>query len=245
MKKFHYLLLVLLTACTRTEIKERYKNGHKKEVWIYPYSGNNKEHTVILYYPTGERSFQASVENDHFIGKRISYYQNGKVHQIDSSYTPCPVDVEKRNNSGIVKVFTETGWLTKISYYQPHERCTSEEYDSNGVIKKKYEYAHHKINGYYIEYLDSGTARFEGTMVDDTLTGFGVFFDENGDTSKTVWYQNNQISLPYKKWLKDGITLEGYFSKDTTEVTWVWENKEGIIIKRKVQPFNRFVVAPE
>ena len=112
----------------------------------------------------------------------------------------------------------------------------SQHFLNNGIIAKEYELKNGMTkNGIYREFYDNGKVAFQCKYRNDTVVGFGYYFNEKGDTVKYHNHYDGIISFPYKKWLDNGNVLSGdYTDKSKQSVTWKWFDKNGRQIKSKV-----------
>ena len=245
LKRILYLIFILsLIACNPNKIKSRYPDGKMKELWVYSSFSVNK-FWICQYYHNGIESFQGRVENNKFVGERYYYYNNGKIKEIYQSFDPCNFDQSNCNDSGILKKYSINGWLKEIVYKKNRHDGFIKTFDSLGRITTWFSYSHFKKNGLFEEFFENNITAFRANYLNDTINGYGIFFYATGDTLKLIQYHNNEMSFPYKKWLSNGLTLEGNFSLDSSKAIWVWKNRKGTVIKRKTQLFNGTSIAPD
>lgn len=112
----------------------------------------------------------------------------------------------------------------------------SQHFLDNGILVKEYELKNGMTkDGIYREFHDNGKVAFECKYQNDTIVGYGYYFNDKGDTVKYHNHYNGIITFPYKKWLDNGNILVGDFSdKSEKSVTWKWLDKNGRQIKSKV-----------
>ena len=206
-----------------------------KTAFVYSDKKDTGHYTIKEYYESGQLSFSGSVENAMFIGKKISYYENGQAEEVDSLYKPCELNFCCCD--GWVKKYSPNGRLSN-SYENKNgvpSGLVTFFSDNSGLRDVTYQYSNGKKNGQSTSYYPSGNVYAKGNYRNDTLVGYQYFFKENGDSLKYRNTFNGKFDFPYKKWLDNGQILMGYYSKKYGEVTYVWQDNSGNEIKRKVE----------
>jgi antitoxin component YwqK of YwqJK toxin-antitoxin module len=216
------------------QLKDTYPNGNPKREFIYRHKDDSLNFTIKEYYPNGRPSFSATVENGMFLGKKISYYKNGNLKEVDSLNHPCKLDYCCCD--GIVTKYKPNGQLDhsfEIRDGAANGLVTLYD-DSTGKVDIIYTYENDRKNGSYTSFYPSGKVYSKGTHRNDSLVDYQYFFKENGDTLKFHYTFNGKMDFPYKKWLDNGQVLTGRYSHDYDEVTYIWYSKDGNEIKRQV-----------
>jgi len=89
------------------DIFEKYSDGSPKAVRIYKNSNDSSNYQLIWYFENGQIKFEGTVKENKFIGKKINYYNNGNLREIDSLIKPC--DLNFCCCDGKVILFDSTG----------------------------------------------------------------------------------------------------------------------------------------
>jgi len=248
------LILIFLffqTASCKKPVKKiigRYADGTPGVVYEYADKGDTSNYISKDYYPNGSIRRIAIVTNGQVTGKVTTYYENGKISQIDSLLHPRKIiddgdwdaDVTSFYDNGVIseKFEIRHGFINGLSKY----------YDTRGVLVKEYYLIKDTIkNGEYREFYDNGMTLLLATYINDTLVGTEYHFKENGDTIKYYNHYKGRPDFPYKKWLDNGNILFGnYAGNDNKVAVWTWHTKNGKLIKKENHRLkNEGFVAPE
>ncbi len=145
MKKWLYLIIVLLISCTekiQTEIISSYPNGNKKEVntfkgdtsflinnqmyfengqlaseFLYAEDGKTKNYQTE-YYDNGSVKMSGAIKNDQRNGVWKAYFSSGELQTL-ANYN------ENGQEEGMYKVYAKKGtdyYLSFSGYYKEGER---------------------------------------------------------------------------------------------------------------------------
>jgi len=223
----------------------KFSNGRTKSEVFYPDKDDTTSCTIKIYYNTGELYELATMYHGMYVGIKTVYHKNGKPLQTDSLTEPCDTTI---TCDGILTRYYDNGKISGRYEIHGHQiNGLARQFTRSGVLAKEYELINDTVkNGIYKEYHDSGIRAFEGHFKMDTLVGHCYFFDEKGDSLKSYNNDNGVIALPYKKWLSDKRSLEGNYSKDNKTVIWIWYDKDGRILKRKINGINKpYIEIPE
>ncbi len=75
-----FLLVCILTGCTRTKI-QYWENGNKKSEMAY--RNGKLQGVATWYYQDGKKHYEVTYKDDLLEGKAIRWYSNGKVQSED------------------------------------------------------------------------------------------------------------------------------------------------------------------
>jgi len=235
-KLFCYILLfsILQANACKSSLKKvvaRYASGTPRTVYEYPDRRDSLTYIIRIYYPDGRIYKVGTVKNGLFADKKITYFESGKIHQIDSLSKPCDKQADACDGSLIR--YNENGTISQHYIIRNGQfNGLSQHYNGNGVLVKSYYLRNDSIkDGEYFEFYDNGIIARKATYKNDTLTGYEYFFKENGDTAKYYSHYKGNIDFPYKKWLENGNTLVGN-SLNSNSVIWIWRDKSGKELKR-------------
>ena len=234
----HISLLVLFIVSCKTEKKKiiaRYPNGKTSQLIVYPDQADRSSCTIFNYFESGKVELKVTIENVKYVGKKIRYFPSGQVYQIDSLIEPC--DTSSNGCDGTLLRYNENGTISqRYTVRNKIFNGMSQHFSGNGTLIKEYELKNGMIrNGVYREFYPNGKISFEGHFQNNTIVGFGYYFDEKGDTVKYHNHYNGVLSFPYKKWLDNGNILFGnYYDNSEKIVVWKWFNKNGKQIKSKI-----------
>ena len=235
--------LVCFASCTNIEVKERHSNGKPKEVRTY-LNKDSTDFKIVQYYSSGQKSFEGDVINKFFVGRKISYYENGKVKQIDSLHKPCALDFCCCD--GLVKRYTANGILQETFVNSNGvENGLVFTYDTLGRLEAKYEMENGRKNGKAEKYFVDGTLAFKATFRNDTIQGYALYFYKTGDTLKMMKYSGHDMDFPYYKWLKNGQIIKGEVVNNGRQILWSWMDKNRTILKTKTAKFENEITVPE
>lgn len=241
-----FVFLISFLGCQnrgRTYLK-KFPNGKTESEVFYPNSKDSTTCSIKMYYPSGQLFKQAEMLNGKYIGKKVSYYENGVIEQINLLSNPCDTS---QNCDGVLTRYYNDG--VKSGVYIIRNNLVNGivvQYNRNGSLAKEYEIKDGVIkNGIYREFDGNGNKYFEGRFRNDTLVGMAYFFSEKGDSVKYYSNVNGDIDLPYKKWLNNGITITGFYSNDKKSIVWVWKDLQGRTIKQKKENSREDIVAPD
>ena len=235
--------IIWLTSCKQAVVTERHANGKPKEERTY-LNSDSSNFKIVQYYPSGQVSFEGNVVNRLFVGEKVSYYENGKVKQVDSLHKPCALDFCCCD--GLVKRYRENGSLSEIFINRNGvENGPVYTYDSAGRMETKYEMTDGRKNGEAEKYFENGVLAFKAKFQHDTIQGYAIYFDVNRDTLKMMRYNGQNMDFPYYKWLRNGQVLKGEVADDGKHIHWSWMDKNRNILRRKVEELATEVVVPE
>ena len=90
----------------------------------------------------------------------------------------------------------------------------------NGTLDAVGNFNDDKLNGWWVEYYEDSlqTKYVERRFVNDTIVGFGNFYDEKGLLKRVQWYENGEIIGANEIW-KDGK----FYPSNTAESTFLKE----------------------
>ena len=242
------LFAMLLISCKNEEKKiiKTYSNGNTSSVMEYPDDRDTLNFSIKNYYPDGMIKSEAVVVNGKYVGKKIIYFENGKIYQIDSLLQPCERPTQVWD--GTLIRFNKNGTLSqRFTVRDGHFNGLSQHFDGNGILIKEYYLKNDTIkDGEYKEFWDNGKVSFKTNFKNDTVADFQVFFNKDGDSVKYHRVHNGMISFPYKEWLRDGQTLIGsYDEKPKPIIRWKWFDKNGKEIRTKTVSPNKEIVVPQ
>jgi len=212
-----------------------FRNGKPAVQIIFNDKTDTTSGQILQYYTDGKIYKKATIYKKRYVDRKVTYYSSGQISQIDSLSQPCDLNIDQCN--GTVIRYHENGNISQRYSVNNHElNGMTQQFTRNGKIAKEYELIHDTIkNGIYREFYDNGRISFQSTYKNDTITGFCYYFNEQGDTLKYYNHFNGALSFPYKKWLDNRQILYGdYTDRSEKSVTWIWRDKSGKEIKRKV-----------
>jgi antitoxin component YwqK of YwqJK toxin-antitoxin module len=218
----------------KNKIMQRYPDGNTKTLITYFNANDTTKFLVKEFLENGSLYHEATVNNGEFIGKKIKYYQDKTVAQIDSLFVP--ESVGSKNWTGMVIRFYPTGVMSQ-RYFVKNGEMTGlfQNYKKDGIISKEYEVSGDSIkNGSYTEYHSNGVKSYQTTYAFGKHQGMEYYFDLSGDTTEYGLFMDGHYKFPYKKWLKNGMVLIGNYSNpQETQVIWLWIDKSGRKVKTK------------
>ena len=216
------------------KVVARYANGSLAAVKSYPDENDTTTYRLTNYYPDGKIFKTGQIQNGKYIGNKITYFENGKISQIDSLFHPCPRFIKEWD--GILFRFNENGTISqeftvKMGLFDG----LFKQYNDSGLLIKDYYLVNDSIkNGLYEEFYATGRVSLRLNYSNNMLNGLAYFFDPNGDTSKYYGFKNNYMTFPYKRWLGNGQTMTGEVEDSAKKVfVWKWYDKNGIELKRE------------
>ncbi len=224
-----------LSSCKSplTKVVTKHKNGNPAIVADLPDRRDTLNYTVRIYFSDGQLKRIAQVTNGKYSGVIKTYYESGKLSQLDSLINPCSIQTGACDETCIR--FYENGVLSeRFSVKEGECNGLSQHFGWKGQLAKEYYLVDDSIkNGSYREFYDDGKILRSATYHMDTLVGYEYIFKENGDTVKYYSHYNGQMDFPYKIWLGDGgSTAYGtHLNGDT--VLWTWYDQKGNIIKKQ------------
>jgi antitoxin component YwqK of YwqJK toxin-antitoxin module len=228
------LLLLLLLACDRPKVKilRRFSSGKVMAQLEFPDNSDTSHFFIKTFYQDGEIKKEAEVRNHKYVRRKIVYFKNGGIYQIDSISKPC--DTSSNACDGELIRYNDNGTISQRFAVQNNQlNGLSEHYDSKGVLVKTYYLVNNTIkNGEYKEYYPNGNVALRAKYQMDTIVGYEYYFKDNGDTLKFFFNDKGQIDFPYKKWLEHGSTVYGIHLMGQ-EVLWTWRDSTGRIIKQQ------------
>jgi antitoxin component YwqK of YwqJK toxin-antitoxin module len=198
------------------ECKNNYKNGHPREVEIFPHE-KLFDASVYVYFP------DATIEDEyHFVNKKLegsrkTYYENGKLN----------TELLYKNNvlEGETKSYYETGELQSVEFYKNGELDGDYKfYSKNGILLNHLTYKNgillaadgQPYQGILKEYYENNSPFCESHYKNGKLDGVSKSNDENGNIISETTYSNNGL---------DGKTIN-YFPKNKIQEHEVFKNNE-------------------
>lgn len=244
-------LICLVPMSCKNPIKKvisRYPDGTPGV--IYEYSDKNDTLNFISksYYHNGNIHKISTVVGGKFIGKPTTFYENGKISQIDSLLHRRSPD-ENDWDADVVTFYNNGSVSEKFKIRHGYVSGMTEFYNEKGLLVKEYYVTKDTIkNGLYKEFNGNGKVVYETTYRNDTLSDFEYYFDDNGDTLKyNAVTKEGGGTFPYKRWLKNGEILQGIFVDSSGKIAeWKWIDKNGKVLKRKLQhSVNKIFISPK
>lgn len=241
------VLLCLFFSCKNRFVKviATSKSGRPGIVYEYSDKEDTLSYKIKVYYPDGRIQKEATVMDGKYVGKKITYFHNGRIYQVDSLLYPC--DKQYFVCDGILTRYNENGSISQeFTVRNGQFNGLSKHYDNNGRLVKTYYLKDDSIkDGDYFEYYSNGNIARKAKFENDTLVGLEFFFQQNGDTLKYYSHVDGQMNFPYKKWLGNGNTLYGVHLKGEA-VLWTWQDKDGKVLKRQtILPSTSGYIIPE
>jgi antitoxin component YwqK of YwqJK toxin-antitoxin module len=238
MNRSLYFLVLILFSCNPNKTKEiivaRYKNGNIKILNKYPDSKDTSTYISKVYFANGNLAQTVEFRNSMFVNKKITYFKNQNIYQIDSLY--FPQSRENGNWSGQVTRYYANGNIAQ-QYFVKNSKTEGlfKNYNDSGKIWEEFEVIDTIKNGVFTAYYDNGKKSYQTYYVMGKHTGMEYHFKKSGDTLDYGLYQDDKYRFPYKLWLKNGNTLVGnYFNKSETEVKWDWYDSSGRKVKTQI-----------
>ena len=241
-----YIFAFSCRSTTHHDIK-KYPDGTIWEEKKYQNNGDTLNYDIMEYYNNGIVYKEAMVRSGKYVEKKISYYPNGKIKQIDSLLAPCNLGV-KMCDEVLIHYYLNGRMADRRFIQNGKFNGLAQVYDSStGYLIKQYEVVDDSLKtGFYKEYQENGVIGYIAFYKNDTLVQNEYFFDEKGDTLKYFYHTNGIIDLPYKKWLSNGRVLMGNYSKDKKKAIWVWYDSKGKELKRLIDNLKgKSMIVPE
>lgn len=234
--------MILLTSCKHEyhKVIENYSNGNVREENIYYSKTDTDNYRWLIYYKNKNKQSECEIRNNKFIGKKITYWENGNIKQIENLVEPsilnycCP--------DAFVERFDSSGRKTEDFHNKNGvENGIVQVYHTNGKPRDVYEMKDGIINGKRWIYDTNGILNNTSTFINGNPTGIVCFYNENGDTVMYYTNSKNGIIMPAKKWLRnDRIIVGDYLDSSESQILWLWLDKSGEEIKRTITSTRRF-----
>lgn len=238
MKKYIEILLILFGGCQnnnnhREVILAKYPDGKTRTSIQYFNLKDTSKYFINVYFNNGDLFQKATINDGAYIGKKVTYFQNQSVAQIDSLFAPQVIG--NKNWTGMVTRFYPNGVISQ-RYLVKKGKMDGlfQNYKENGIISKEYQVIDTLKNGPYTEYHPNGVKAYQTTYFLGKRQGMEYYFNLSGDTTEYGIYWDGKYKFPYKKWLKNGTVLVGnYTNKNETKVKWRWISDTGVELKTK------------
>jgi len=210
-------ILFLTTGCTKTK-EEHYPNGKLKSKIEYRFG---KENGKMIYYDEnyGTKTLEISMKNGKKEGKLTRYFANGNI-ETEAMYKNNiqegkEIVYDIRGNK-----IVETTFLHGIkngTYMSWHEKDMIREkgnflndkfdgqwfyYDERGFLVGEGDFSNG--NGILISYDNQGNLSRKSTYKNNLKDGPEIYFTQNGDTTKIIYFQNDRIKSVDNKELQIG-----------------------------------------
>jgi antitoxin component YwqK of YwqJK toxin-antitoxin module len=239
MRQFSIILLLTFLLGCKTEYRktiDTYSNGKTKIEYVYPDKANLIKYTIIEYFNNGQISFEATVDNNKFVGVKNSYFENGNLMEVDSIINPC--DLNNCCCDGKVSKYYTNGKL-ELTFENRNGVANGQVVlygsDSSGKIWSIRSYQDGKKNGVSKTFYQSGRLYKIETFRNDLLVDHVFYFKENGDTMKVNYTWNGQEDFPSKKWLDNGqIFYATYLYSSYNKALYRWTDKTGKELRRVI-----------
>ncbi|HET6256756.1 MAG TPA: hypothetical protein VFE32_21975 [Puia sp.] len=231
------ILMLSGIGCTHQvkRVVARYANGKAASVLVYPDSNDTTTYEMTNYFPDGNIFKVAQIRNGKYVGKKVTYFESGKVSQVDSLFHPCNRFTKEWD--GMLFRFNENGTISQeYTVKKGLFDGLFRQYSDTGVLIKQYFLVDDSVkNGFYEEFYKNGRVSLKLNYNNDTLDGLAYFFDPNGDTIRYYNFRNNKMTFPYKRWLQDGQTMTGDIEDSAKKlVVWKWFDKNGNELKKEI-----------
>lgn len=212
----------------------RYQTGETKTEYVYPNKIDTTHYVINGYYQNGRIFFNGNVRNGKFIGKKISYHENGKIKELDSLFGPC--DLLNSNCDALVKRFNDKGVINQIFTVKNGKlNGKSSLFDSSGNLTVTYESIDGKKNGILISYFSNGVIASKENYKNDSVQDLSIHYNDKGDTIRMVLNNEKHTEFLYFERLKNGFILRGNIPIYRGYELWTWEDQSGKLIKRKIR----------
>jgi antitoxin component YwqK of YwqJK toxin-antitoxin module len=237
LKKNIFILIILFGGCKSNNNKEvivaRYQDGKTRTSIQYYDLTDTSKYFIKVYFNNGDLLQNARVDSGAYIGKKVTYFQNHKVSQVDSLFAPQIIGDKKW--TGMVTRFYPNGSISQ-RYLVKDGKMDGlfQNYKENGIISKEYQVIDTIKNGSYTEYHENGVKSYQTTYLLGKRQGMEYYFNLSGDTIEYGMFWDGKYKFPYKKWLTNGIALVGnYINEQETKVKWEWVDSSGAVLKTK------------
>jgi antitoxin component YwqK of YwqJK toxin-antitoxin module len=237
MKKEILILILCFAGCQNNSHREvilvKYPDGKIRTLKQYIDPQDTSKYYINVYFDNGNLFQKATISNDAYIDKNVTYFKNHSVYQVDSLLDPQIVG--NKNWNGVVTGFYPNGNISQHYFVKKGKmEGVFQNYKENGIISKEYEVIDTIKNGFYIEYHSNGVKAYQTTNVMGIQNGMEYYFNLLGDRTEYGMYSNGNYKFPYKKWLKNRVVLIGnYSNKEGTKVKWQWIDHSGVVLKTK------------
>jgi antitoxin component YwqK of YwqJK toxin-antitoxin module len=231
-----FLLLLFGCKANNKKIVDRYPSGQIMTEYIYTEKDDTSGYVCRVYYENGVLKHETQIANNHFIGEKKSFFENGKIERIEKLSQPTPLDAELYDCQIIN--YREDG-IRKNEYQYVNDKLNglAKDYDSIGKIARTTEYIDGKVNGLSTIYYPNGKIRSIVHCKNDSAYGYEYEFNENGDTlrARIHYGLSDENGVSSKKWLSNGrILTRSYGDSNRSFVIWKWYDKKGMLIRSAV-----------
>lgn len=214
---------------------DTYSDGKIKTEYVYPNKNDESKYNIIDYYNNGKVSFKGTVENNKFIGVKLSYYETGNLREVDSISNPCDFDIcccdgkvfRYYNNGKLDEKFeNKNGVANGLVFIYGS--------DSSGKVWQIRNYTDDKQNGITKTFYESGKLYKVEDFKNDTLINHVFYFRENGDTMKILSIRKGKEDFPVKKWLMNGQIFYAFHLDSYNGIVYRWTDSIGRELKREI-----------
>jgi antitoxin component YwqK of YwqJK toxin-antitoxin module len=195
MNKILISLLLIIASCqnikTKRVITATYDDGKIRSVREYPNNRDTLTYKIFIFYKSGKILQLAEVKEGYYIGKKVMYFENQNIAQVDSFFLPQLGN--DPNWNGQVTRFYENGKISQ-RYAVKNGRVNGvfENYNSSGIISKEYQEIDTLKNGIYNEYFNNGIKSYQAYYINGQKSGMEYYFNETGDTIEYGLIEDNQ-----------------------------------------------------
>jgi len=143
-KQYGFLILIFFSCngtAKKTRVVERFEDGNIKIMNEYLDPRDTSNYLSNVYFHNGTLHQTVEFKHGMFINKKVTYFENKNIYQIDSLYTP-----QKRNDKN---------WTGEVTRYF-----------SNGKIAQRYKILNGKMSGLFQNFNDSGLIWNEYEVID-------------------------------------------------------------------------------
>src|ERR1700722_13308473 len=127
---FEFLVSIFCITCNNSAVRviKTYPDGKTMTEIEYENKDDVSNYSVKVFYPDGKIKKEARVAANQYVGKKITFYQNGKILQVDSLSEPCDTGVA--TCSGTIIRYNENGTISlRFSFKAGFRDGLAEHYD--------------------------------------------------------------------------------------------------------------------
>lgn len=178
------ILVIVLHACSKLEIIDRYENGDIKEECQF--KNGQKNGICRGYFPDGSLEYIVKFKNDTLNGESLFFHKNGYLH--------WKVNFDMGVKNGNIKYYDERGKVFQESNFENNQlHGISLNYYPSGKLKSKMTYMNGMLDGDFFSYYEEGRVSAEAFYEDDQLIDFVSYNSEGDVTDHMIKYEIEEV----------------------------------------------------
>ncbi len=212
-----------------------YSNGNKSTEGTFK-EGALLEGEGIEYYENGNKAYEGDFHNGVYHGVGTTYTEDGKrigtyeFNDGEQGERLIAFTLEDDGKTPKQYYFGDFIYMGEVNEEEIPDGCGIMYYKSIDNLYYSGDFVDGRIEGYGMEYHESGSLLYEGEFLNGTANGYGKLYFENGNIGYEGEFRNGQKNGYGKLYYENGVLgYEGEFRNNQMSGSGILYDKSGYL----------------